>query len=158
MNSLRVAWYRWCDRELDRPVVLPEREFIEAGAWNAWVGSTGERLAAKALWRAGCSVIYRNFQPRNGGEIDLVCRDGEILVFVEVKTRTSERFGRPGDAVDRGKRNLIVKGANAWLRALDYPEVLYRFDVVEVVLLEGEKPDIRLIREAFPNPQVGLGM
>ncbi len=73
-----------------------------------------------------------------------------MLVFVEVKTRSSENFGRPIDAVDQDKRKRISRGALAWLRMLDDPDILFRFDVVEVVMARGSEPRIELIRNAFP--------
>jgi hypothetical protein len=57
-------------------------------------------LACRFLRRNGYKVLYRNFRGRTGGEIDVVCRDNDTLVFVEVKTRTSEDFGRPLEAVE----------------------------------------------------------
>ncbi len=95
-------------------------------------------------------MLYRNFRGVKGGEIDLVCRHGETLVFVEVKTRTSEDFGRPMDAVDGKKRLRIVKGAMAWLRMLDLPDLVFRFDVVEVLV--SESVEIRVIENAFGLP------
>lgn len=74
-----------------------------------------------------------------------------MLVFVEVKTRRSVEFGAPVEAVDLTKQKLIARGALAWLRLLDHPEINYRFDVVEVLLREDE-PEIHLIRDAFPLP------
>ena len=114
------------------------------------LGRRGEKLAARHLRRYGYKVLFRNFRGAKGGEIDLVCRHGEVLVFVEVKTRSSEDFGRPMDAVDRKKRRRIVKGAMAWLRMLDLPDLTFRFDVVEVVM--AEPPDIRVIENAFGLP------
>jgi len=152
------GWFRLGDRELDRPVRLPDRDAMEVAEWNAWVGARGERLACKQLWRTGRKVLLRNFRPDGGGEVDVVYRDGDVLVFGEVKTRTSELFGRPGEAVDRAKRRLVIRGANAWLRELNHPEVLFRFDVIEVVLLDGEPPRIEIEESAFTTPQVGLGM
>lgn len=93
-------------------------------------------------------MLYRNFRAPRGGEVDLVCRDGDTLVFVEVKTRSTEFFGRPVEAVNLEKQRLITRGALAWLRMLDNPEILFRFDVVEVVM-EGGKPNVTLIRNAF---------
>lgn len=158
MKALRIAWSRLQDRDLDRPPAFPDRESMDRASWNAWVGETGERLAAAAVRREGGKVIYRNFRPKGGGEVDLVYRDADVLVFAEVKTRTSERFARPSRAVDEGKRRLIVRGANAWLRELDLPSVLFRFDIVEVLLEAGKPPKIHFIREAFTTPQKGLGM
>ncbi len=63
------------------------------------LGARGEKLAARYLRRHGFKVLYRNFRGRHGGEIDLVCRERDTLVFVEVKTRTREDFGRPLEAV-----------------------------------------------------------
>jgi putative endonuclease len=113
-------------------------------------GNRGEKLAARFLRKHGYKILYRNFRGRTGGEIDIVCRDGDTLVFVEVKTRTREDFGRPLDAVGREKQKRISRGALAWLRMLDNPEILFRFDVVEVIVAESGEPRIELIRDAFP--------
>lgn len=131
---------------------------MSSGEWNAHIGSTGERLAAKQLWRNGKKVLYRNFNPKGGGEVDLIYRDGEILVFGEVKTRSRGEFGDPARAVDRVKRKLIIRGANAWLRELNHPDLLFRFDVIEVLLHPGELPQVRVSEGAFTTPQVGLSM
>ena len=64
-------------------------------------GARGEKLACRFLKRSGYKILFRNFRGRSGGEIDVVCRDNDTLVFVEVKTRTREDFGRPLEAVDR---------------------------------------------------------
>ena len=101
-------------------------------------------------------MLYRNFRApgRSGGEVDLVCRDGTMLVFVEVKTRASLAFGRPAEAVNAAKQELIARGARAWLRLLDDPDVRFRFDIVEVVVEPGKAPVINLIRNAFtPSEQ-----
>src|SRR3982751_3743722 len=66
-------------------------------------GRRGEKLAVKFLRQQGYKILYRNFRGRTGGEIDIVARHGDTLVFVEVKTRTREDFGRALDAVDREK-------------------------------------------------------
>ena len=79
-----------------------------------------------------------------------MCRDNDTLVFIEVKTRTREDFGRPLEAVDRAKKKRISRGALAWLRMLDNPDILFRFDVVEVIVVDGAKPRVELIKNAFP--------
>ena len=113
------------------------------------LGTRGEDLACRFLRRNGYKILYRNFKGRTGGEIDVVCRDRDTLVFVEVKTRTREDFGRPLDAVDRDKRKRISRGGLAWLRLLGDPDILFRFDVVEVIIAEGTPPRLELLRNAF---------
>jgi putative endonuclease len=117
------------------------------------LGVRGEKLAGRFLRRQGFKILYRNFRGRHGGEIDLVCRDGDTLVFVEVKTRTREDYGRPLEAVNQSKQRRIALGAFAWLRLLGNPDILFRFDVVEVVVSEGAEPVIDLVRNAFPLPE-----
>src|ERR1044071_7948122 len=114
------------------------------------LGTRGEKLACRFLRRHGYKVLHRNFRGRTGGEIDVVCRENDTLVFVEVKTRGREDFGRPVEAVDREKRKRISRGALAWLRLLDNPDILFRFDVVEVVITDQTRPRIELIKNAFP--------
>jgi putative endonuclease len=113
-------------------------------------GARGEKLACRFLRHNGYKILYRNFKGRSGGEIDIVCRDDDTLVFVEVKTRTREDFGRPVAAVDRQKQKRISRGGLAWLRMLDNPDILFRFDVVEVILADDAKPRVEVIKNAFP--------
>ena len=73
---------------------------------------------------------------------------------MEVKTRSRVDFGNPADAVNKEKQRLIIRGALSWLRLLDNPDVLFRFDIVEVVVRkEVKKPQIHLIRGAFHLPE-----
>ena len=118
-------------------------------------GQWGEREAEKYLRRHKFRILYRNFRAPGGGEVDLVCRDKpeETLVFVEVKTRATEDLGRPADAVDYEKQRLVARGAMAWLRLLNFPDIRFRFDIVEVLATSRESPDINLIRNAFPLPE-----
>ncbi|RYD74609.1 MAG: YraN family protein, partial [Verrucomicrobiaceae bacterium] len=103
------------------------------------LGRRGERLAAKYLKRHGYKILYRNYRASGGGEIDLVCRERAMntLVFVEVKTRSGTDFGMPADAVNKDKQRLIIRGALSWLRLLDRPDIHFRFDIVEVLVLNG---------------------
>ena len=113
------------------------------------LGKRGEALAERFLRKQSFKILYRNYRARNGGEIDIVCRDRQeqVLVFVEVKTRRSELFGEPHLAVTLRKRSQVIRAAKEWLRLLDRPEVPFRFDIVEVVT----EPELqtRLIRNAF---------
>ena len=118
--------------------------FLPSKAGHLRLGAHGEKLAVRFLRRQGFKILYRNFRGRQGGEIDLVCRERDTLVFVEVKTRTREDFG-----VNRQKQRRISLGGLAWLRLLGDPDILFRFDVVEVVVREGTDPRLELIRNAF---------
>jgi putative endonuclease len=124
--------------------------FSRSRAAHLSLGARGEKLAARHLRREGFKILYRNFRGRQGGEIDLVCRDHDTLVFIEVKTRTREDFGRPMEAVDRAKQRRISLGALAWLRLLGNPDILFRFDVVEIVIPDGDTaPCLEHVRDAF---------
>jgi len=116
-------------------------------------GARGEKLACQFLRSHGYKILCRNFRDRTGGEIDIVCRDGDTLVFVEVKTRGSEDFGRPVEAVNRQKQLRVSKGGLAWLRMLDNPDIVFRFDVVEVLLPNEGDPQLELIQNAFELSQ-----
>lgn len=113
------------------------------------IGKHGERLAARYLRQSGFRVLYSNFRSKRGGEIDLVCRDRRenTLVFVEVKTRSTDLFGPPHAAVTLAKQERIIRGAKEWLRMLDDPRISYRFDIIEVVMKP--VPRINCIRNAF---------
>ena len=121
---------------------------------NQWLGREGERLAQRYLRRLGFKILYRNFRAPHGGEVDLVCRDKtcDALVFVEVKTRRGLGYGTPGEAVTRDKQKLIARGALAWLRLLDKPDIIFRFDIVEIVF-DGPEPKFNLIKDAFKLPE-----
>jgi putative endonuclease len=116
------------------------------------LGTRGENLACQFLKKNRYKILYGNFKGRTGGEIDVVCRDHDTLVFVEVKTRTREDFGRPLDSVNREKRNRIARGGLAWLRLLDDPDILFRFDVVEVIIAEDAEPRLEIVQNAFSLP------
>jgi putative endonuclease len=105
-------------------------------------GRIGEDLAHRYLRKRGCTVVARNYRPPSGaGEIDLVVRDGGRLVFVEVKTRASEDFGAPEDAVDAEKRTRLLHAAGDYARRVDARLDEARFDIVSVILASPPKID-----------------
>jgi putative endonuclease len=118
------------------------------------LGREGERLARHYLRRQRYKILYRNFRAPHGGEVDIVCRDRacDTLAFVEVKTRQGNAYGAPGEAVTLAKQGLIARGALEWLRLLDHPDILFRFDIVEIVIEDGE-PRFNLIKDAFKLPE-----
>lgn len=113
------------------------------------IGKLGERIAADHLALSGRKLLYKNYRGPHGGEIDIVARDGDALSFVEVKTRTKKGYGRPLDAVDRNKQALIERGANSWLKLLGRRDFVWRFDVVEVILSDGELAEVNVVHDAF---------
>lgn len=113
------------------------------------MGDLGETIACARLRANGRKILYRNYRGPKGGEVDIIARDGGVLSFIEVKTRTSKGYGRPLDAVDASKEVLIERGANAWLHMLDTRKIAWRFDVVEIILTEGEVPSIHIVENAF---------
>jgi putative endonuclease len=114
------------------------------------LGRRGEDLAVRELRRRGYRILERRWRCRLG-EIDVVARDGETLVVVEVKARSVPGYGAPVDAVDRDKRRRLLRLARAYLRArrLEEAEVTVRFDVVGVTARPGERPEVEIIRSAF---------
>jgi putative endonuclease len=111
-------------------------------------GRLGETAARKHLRRLGLKHLASNFRsPR--GEIDLVFREQDCLVFVEVKTRSSESWVRPAAAVNKRKRQLLSQTALDYLRLLRNPPVKVRFDVVEVLLDAGSVREIRHLPNTF---------
>ena len=115
-------------------------------------GRLGERMARKHLRRLGMKFLVANFRS-NRGEIDLIFRDGDCLVFVEVKTRSREDWVRPAAAIDQERRRRLSQCAFDYLRRLNRPPVKTRFDVVEVLLGEdGRVREIRHLPNTFPMP------
>ncbi len=106
-------------------------------------GLQGERQAARFLKKQGYKILVERYRCHYG-EIDLVARHKDTLVFIEVKTRESEEFGDPSLAVTDEKQTHISRVALDYLRRLKNPEIPVRFDVVEVL------PDgCNLIQDAF---------
>ncbi|MFN0053676.1 MAG: YraN family protein [Planctomycetales bacterium] len=121
-----------------------------AREWLAgWLGNAGERAAARFLKKLGYRVIARRHRTPLG-ELDLVALDGEVIVFVEVKTRRSTDAGHPFEAVDRRKQAQLTRLALAFLKQHGWLERRARFDVVSIVWPEGARhPQITHFRDAF---------
>jgi len=130
------------------------------------LGALGERLALEFLKRReGYRIVATNVRIPIGrtsqgalvlGELDIVAYEGDVLVFVEVKTRRSEDIARAEAGVDRRKRHALSRAARAyrhWLRVESAP---YRFDLLTVVFGEGSSPEITLTRGAFEDRAAGL--
>jgi len=104
------------------------------------LGLQGEQLAATHLRRLGYEIVAHRHRTRFG-ELDLVARDGDAIVFCEVKTRRGTGYGRPVEAVTRAKQRRLRLLAQRWLAAHDEHAQDLRFDVVGV-LLSGDGPAV----------------
>ena len=111
-------------------------------------GTLGERAAKKHLQKLGLKFLTANFRS-DRGEIDLIFRDADCLVFVEVKTRSSEDWTRPAAAVNARKKRLLSLCGLDYLRLLHNPPIKIRFDIVEVLLTNGEVREIRHLPNTF---------
>lgn len=97
------------------------------------IGKIGESLAVAHLKARGCKILAQNYRAVRG-EIDLIVQDGQFIVFVEVKTRRSLKFGLPQEAVTRQKQSQISKLALTYLQAENLWDVPCRFDVIGIHL------------------------
>jgi putative endonuclease len=111
------------------------------------LGRMGEDVAAKILKEAGYRIIERNYRCR-GGEVDIVALDGKTVVFVEVKTRSSEEYGPPQLAVDGRKQRQLTRAAMTYLKEKRLLTWSARFDVVGIVV-RGNSHDVEHIKNAF---------
>ena len=111
-------------------------------------GVLGERAAKTHLKKLGLKFLTANFRSSRG-EIDLIFREQDCLVFVEVKTRSSEDWVRPAAAVDKHKRLLLSQCGLDYLKLLKHPEVKIRFDIVEVLLADGKVREVRHLPNTF---------
>jgi putative endonuclease len=118
------------------------------GTDRAVLGGRGEQRAAEHLVSLGYEIIERNYRCRYG-EIDLIAKEGGDLVFVEVKSRRSNSFGFPSEAVDRRKQEKLIKTAQRYVVERSLGEVDSRFDVVEVNFTNGCPVQVHVIKAAF---------
>ena len=112
------------------------------------LGKAGEDLACRELRRRGYAILTRRFRTRFG-EIDIIARDGETLVFAEVKTRASAGFGTPAEAVTARKQHTISLMASEYLLRHEAGARPCRFDVVAVAVETGKPPRVEVIKGAF---------
>jgi putative endonuclease len=114
------------------------------------LGRQGEAAAREYLSRRGIRILVENFTCA-AGEVDLIGREKDVLVFIEVKARTSDAFGPPHLAVHRRKQRQIVRTAQWYLAERRTPDAPSRFDVLAVTFRkDGSPPRIDWVKDAFP--------
>lgn len=112
------------------------------------LGAKGERIAARYLRRARFVILERNV--RIGAyEIDLIAREGDTIVFVEVKTREETDIAAPEESVTAAKREHIRAASRRYRSMRPSPNTFYRYDIVSVVLPSAGKAEVTLFRDAF---------
>jgi putative endonuclease len=115
---------------------------------HRYLGVHGERLAAHHLARLGYTILERNY--RSGRrEVDLIIRRGDLVAFVEVKTRAGDGFGHPLEAITALKRREIERVARRWQQRHGRPGLQYRFDAVGIVVGRGGAPIIEHVPNAW---------
>ena len=100
-------------------------------------GIIGEKIAQKYLKNNGYKIIENNYYTRNG-EIDIIANKEKYIVFVEVKTRTNEKYGRASEAVNNIKKNHMKRSAAIFLKENNFSGFTIRFDVIEVYMINGK--------------------
>jgi len=122
----------------------------------AALGRRGERIACKFLKRSGMKILARNYDCP-GGEVDLIALEPaeknldrcDTLVFVEVKTRSSDYYTSPAAAVDRDKRRRLKKAAQHYRDRRNTDDFAWRFDIISIVIPPGDDPRIEHLVAAF---------
>lgn len=114
------------------------------------LGDAGEERAVNQLLADGYEIVERNYRCR-GGEIDIIAREGEDLVFIEVKTRRSTNAGYPSEAVDARKQRKIIITGRQFLIDRDLGEISCRFDIAEVLMQNGRPASVNVIKGAFAD-------
>jgi putative endonuclease len=106
-------------------------------------GRKGERIACRYLLRQGFDILARRYHTRSG-ELDIVALDKDTLAFIEVKMRSSRKFGEPWEFVDWRKQQILRRAAEEFIADHDLGQYAYRFDIVSVLGKE-----VSLFRNAF---------
>ncbi len=140
------GWPRqWFWLLIDQARQVRQRRYLTP---DAALGRRGEDLAHRYLRARGLTIIGRNFTlPNRSGEIDIVARDGDITVFVEVKSRVTDRYGAPDRAIGFDKQERITRAAEYYCYRAGIEWDRVRFDVVGIVF--GETPKVAHTVDAF---------
>lgn len=114
------------------------------------IGRMGEEAAAKFLKKNGYKIVAQNYRCR-WGELDIIAKDDDALVFVEVKTRGSDAFGTPGASVDAKKQQRMLTASSIYMseNGIAVDDTPIRFDVVEVETSRGKVNKVGIIKDAF---------
>lgn len=111
------------------------------------IGAKGENEASDYLQKNRYEILERNW--RSGkAEIDIIAKEGDVLIFIEVKTRTNTSFGEPEDFVDSKKIKFLTSAAGDYMRAINYDWEV-RFDIISIIIINPNRIKIKHIKDAF---------
>jgi putative endonuclease len=138
-----VKWFKripFIDRLVPQQT---EPEHLRTGRW-------GEKMAAEHLRTCGMKVVGSRVRVGRHDELDLIARDGDLLIFVEVKTRRHERYGRPATAVNQAKRKRMSRAIVRYVKRMKTPPKHIRIDIIEVLGSPNDGvQEVRVIQNAF---------
>ena len=135
--------YKFVDR-------LRQRARVRLMTADHALGRRGEDIAHRFLQRSGMVVVDRNYRKASGGgEVDLIGWEGDVLVFVEVKSRANDEYGAPDRAIGAEKQLSLIRAAREYARHADVPWEKVRFDVVTVVF--AKPPEVTHFRDALAS-------
>lgn len=147
LRGIRHEISKWYKEKAGRITNMNSSNNFDRRSW----GEEHEELALNYLLEKDYRLVKKNFRLGRAGEIDIIMRDGELWVFVEVKARRNHTFGLPEDAVTESKRRQIKRIAKGFLHIMELKEYEARFDVVAVDYVTGRegRPEIRHHVDAF---------
>ena len=122
--------------------------FARSRAGHLRLGARGEKLACSFLENKGYDILFRNYKV-DSGELDIVARDGSVICFIEVKTRHSGFKGRPAEGLSEKQRRRVRHAAMDYLREIGNPKVVYRFDLIEIMLSRWDVKELRHWKDRF---------
>ena len=153
-SQLRECWRRvrsqWSSDPLERCrwIKFPSTRRSFSGNPKDQRARAGEEAAARFLASKGYTILHRNIRFPEG-ELDFVAKWGNTLIFIEVKTRKTEKFGQPYLSVSEGKQRRQAAMASRFISLCRLQDVPVRFDVVSIVLPHGQPPKIEHMENAF---------
>lgn len=122
--------------------------FREAKTAHLRLGNKGEKIARRFLISQHIEILLNNYRNKRG-EIDIIARDGNIICFIEVKTRKFSSKTRPAEGLRYKQKQRIARSASKYLKEIGRPKVIYRFDLVEIVMGKWDITELRYWKNHF---------
>ncbi len=111
------------------------------------IGNAGEQLARTFLEQKGYVILETNWRYKRA-EVDIIAKEGEVLVFIEVKTRSTDAFGKPEEFITPHKENLLIAAASAYMEQINH-EWAIRFDIISIIYRSAQHFQVEHFEDAF---------